>query len=86
MSKTIYSYQEIGTLIDQGRQVIFTCHPVVRVTAVQKKPNSDLITVTLVVSIGETCVGIMENEYASIYALLEAFNIGDLDEIWEVVA
>ena len=25
--KEVYSYQEIGTLIDQGKQAVFTCHP-----------------------------------------------------------
>lgn len=84
--KNVYSYQEIGTLIDQGKQVVFTCHPEVRVTAIQRQPDSDLIAVTLIVSIGDTCVGMMENQYASIYALLEASNIGDLEEIWEVLA
>jgi hypothetical protein len=32
--KQVYSYQEIGTLIDQGKQVVFTCHPEARVSAV----------------------------------------------------
>ncbi len=29
--KTVFSYQEIGTQIDQGKQVVFTCYPEARV-------------------------------------------------------
>jgi hypothetical protein len=83
--KTVYSYQEIGTLIDQRKEVMFTCYPIARVTAVQRHPDLETITVTIQLSIRETCVGIMENEYSSILALLEAFDIDDLLEIWEVL-
>ena len=84
--KQVYSYQEIGTQIDQGKQVVFTCYPEARVTAVQKDPDSDVITVTIQLSIRDTCIGILEYEYASILAVLEAFDIDDLSELWEVVA
>ncbi len=84
--KQVYSYQEIGTQIDQGKQGVFTCYPEARVTAVQKHPDSDVITVTIQLSIRDTCIGILEYEYASILAVLEAFDIDDLSEIWEVVA
>lgn len=83
--KEVYDYQEIGTLIDQGRRVIFTCHPEVRVSCMQKQPDSEVISVTLMVEIGDTCVGIIENQYPSMHILLEAFAIDDLSEIWEVL-
>lgn len=83
--KTVYSYQEIGTLIDQCQKVVFTCDPVARVTAVQRHPDLETITVTIQLSIRDTCIGIMENEYSSKLALLEAFDIDDLAEIWEVL-
>jgi hypothetical protein len=83
--KQVYNYQEIGNLIEQGKRVLFTCHPEARVTAVQKQRDSDIITVTLQISIRDTCVGIVEDEYDSIVAVLEAFDIDDLTEIWEVL-
>ncbi len=83
--KTVYSYQEIGTLIDQRKKVVFTCHPEARVTAVQRHPDLETITVTINLSIQDTCVGIIENEYTSIAAVLDAFSIDDLEEIWEVL-
>ena len=83
--KHVYNYQEIGTLIDQGKPVVFPCHPEARVTTLKKNRKSDIITVTLLLSIGDTCIGIVENEYASIEMLLEAFQIDDLLEMWEVL-
>jgi hypothetical protein len=84
--KQVFSYQEIGTLIDQGKQVVFTCHPEAGVTAVQKSPDRDtMITVTIQLSIRDTCVGILEYEYTSMLAVLDAFDIDNLSEIWEVL-
>ena len=83
--KQVYSYQEIGTYIDQGREVVFTCPVQARVNAVQKSRESETITVTLMVSVGDTCVGIIENEYASMLSVLDTFSIDDLEEIWEVL-
>ncbi len=82
--KQVYSYQEIGTLIDQGRQVVFTCYPEARVSAVQKHPDRETITVTLNLCIQDTCVGSISDEYASILAVLDAFDIEELSEMWEV--
>ena len=81
--KQVFNYQEIGTLIDKGKQVVFTCYPQARVTAIQR--NSDTVTVTLNLSIQETCVGMVTNEYTSMLAVLDAFDIEDLAEIWELV-
>ena len=84
--KQVYSYQEVGTLIDQGKRVVFTCHPEARVTAVQKHRDSDTVTVTIQFSIRDTCIGIVENEYTSIVEVLEAFDIDERIEMWEVFA
>lgn len=84
--KQVYSYQEIGTLIDQRRQVVFTCHPEARVSVIQKHQGSDTVTVTLNLCIRNTCIGIVSYEYASMLAVLDAFDIDDLDEVWEVVS
>ena len=84
MSKTVNNYQEIGILIDSGKPAVFTCHPEARVT-VRWVPNEDTIKATITISIGDTCVGIVETEYASSIDLLDAFQIDDLAEIWEVL-
>ncbi|MFL5586089.1 MAG: hypothetical protein ACJ8DI_00340 [Ktedonobacteraceae bacterium] len=85
MAKTVSSYQEIGHLIDGCTPVVFTCHPVARVTVLQRAFPENTVKVTINLSIGDTCVGIVANEYASITDLLDAFQIDDLDEIWEVL-
>ncbi|HZS78230.1 MAG TPA: hypothetical protein VFA41_16580 [Ktedonobacteraceae bacterium] len=84
--KRVYSYQEIGTLIDQGKQAIFTCHTIVRVSCVKKDPGSETITVILTALIRDTCVGVLEQEYSSIEEVLEAFDIDDFEELWEVLS
>jgi hypothetical protein len=83
--KTVYSYQEIGTQIDQGKQVAFTRTLSAHVTAVQKSKESDEITVTIVLIVGEYVIAELETTYPRIEALLDAFDIGDLEEIWEVL-
>jgi hypothetical protein len=35
---------------------------------------------------GDTCIGIMENEYTSMLAVLETFARDDREEMWEVFA
>lgn len=65
--------------------MVFTCHPEARVTVVQRHPDLEAITVTINLSIRDTCIGILEYEYASMLAVLDAFQIDDLSEIWEVL-
>lgn len=72
-------------LIDQGKQVVFTCHTEARVTAIQKSPVSDTITATITLLIGEYVIAVMECEYPSIVSLLDTFDINELSEIWEVL-
>jgi hypothetical protein len=48
--KQVYSYQEISTLTDRGKEVVFTCHPEVRVSAIQKCLDGDVVTITLTIS------------------------------------
>ena len=83
--KTVHSYQEIGTFIDQRKTVMFTCHPEARVTVVQKHPDLETITVTINLSIRDTCVGIVSYEYASMLAVLDAFDVEELSEIFEML-
>jgi len=84
--KQVQSYQEIGTLIDQRKTVLFPCHPEARVSAVQKHPDRETITVTIYLSIRDTCIGIVSYEYTSMLAVLDALDIDDLDEMWEVLS
>jgi len=83
--KEVYSYLEVGTEIDQGKQVVFTCYPEVRVTCVQRDPETETIKVTLMVLIRDNCVGILDYEFTSIQAVLDAFDINEDSEIWEVL-
>lgn len=83
MSKTVYSYQEVGYVIDRGGPASFTCHPRARVTVRQLSASDDAVEATIALSIGDTCVGMVECSYASITDLLDAFQVDDLDEIWE---
>jgi hypothetical protein len=55
------------------------------VTVLQHAFPENSVKVTIHLSIGDTCVGIIENEYASIIDLLDAYQIDDLEEIWEVL-
>ena len=87
MAKTIQNYQEAGHEIDSSHHVVFTCHPTARF-AVYKEPwPSEQIKVTTYLTIGnqDGCVGIAEQTYASVEALLDAYQINDLYEIWEVL-
>lgn len=70
---------------DRGKRVAFPCRPEARVTAVQKHSDRDTITIIINVYIRDTCIGIVENEYASMLAVLDVFDIEDLAEIWEVL-
>ncbi len=84
MAKTVNSYQEIGVEIDAHKPCRFTCHPTAWVTV--RLMSDERINISMMISVGDTCVGIAENEYASIEDVLEAFQIDDLEEIWEVLA
>jgi hypothetical protein len=83
MSKTVYSYQEIRHLIEQGQPVQFTCALRAQVITIQQDPESEAITVTLFLSIRETYVGCVRDEYASMCDLLEAFDLEETAPIWE---
>ncbi len=82
--KEVYSYQEIGTLIDQGEQASFTRHIVAHVTVSQPNPDSEAVKVLILLSLGNYNIGVVEMEYTDISELLEAFDIDNKEEIWEV--
>ena len=82
--KKLYNFQEIGTLIDQGQQASFTRHIVADVSISHPNPNSERIQAILLLSLGQYNIGLCEIEYEDISELLEAFDIDDGEEIWEV--
>jgi len=90
--KKLYDYQEIGTEIDQGKLALFTCHPVARVSVQQKSGDSqanpeisEYIHVIIALSIGDTSLDIMEVDYPDMETLMEAFQINDTEELWEML-
>ena len=82
--KTLYSYPEIQHLIEQGEAVTVTCHIHAEVTAIQKRPGYDTITATIHLLGGEYVIAVVENEYPSMVSLLDAFDIDENAEQWEV--
>ena len=82
--KELFSYQEIGTLIDQGTSASFTRHIVAHVSVSQPTPNVDTVKVIIHLTLGQYSVGIFEMEYEDLSELLEIFDIDDKEEICEV--
>ncbi len=83
--KEVYNHQEIGTLINKGQLVAFTRQLEVRVTAARSSPESDTITALVQLCRGDYFLGEVEQEYTTIALLLDAFAIGELEDIWEVL-
>lgn len=83
--KEVYSYQEVSTEIGQGEKVAFTAHPVLYVTAVRKSLESEAIAVTFEIGIGSYVIGEFTSEYKTFAALLDAFDIADHEEIFELL-
>jgi hypothetical protein len=82
--KEVYSYQEIQPLITKGQAISFTCHVHAELTTIQKQPGSDTVTATIHILVGEYVTAVVECEYPSIVSLLDAFDINESLEIWEV--
>ena len=83
--KEVYCFQEVETEIRTGEAVTFTIHPTLHVTAVRTNLDSQAITATLEIMIGEYAIGEFTQEFSSIETLLAAFDIADHVEIFEVV-
>ncbi len=82
--KEVYSYQEIKTDIAEGEKVAFTAHPVLYVTAVRNSLESESITATFEISIGSYVIGEFTQEFDTIEKLLDAFDIADHEELFEL--
>ena len=83
--KEVYNHREIGPLIDQGQPVAFTRQLEARVTARHLNRDSDTITALVQLCRGDYFLGEVEQEYATVALLLDAFDIGELEDIWEVL-
>jgi hypothetical protein len=83
--KQIYSYQEVATPFEQGRVIKFT-HPLKVLVTAAKKQDSTAIHVTFVLIVGEYAIGEFTSEYDTMESLLEAFDIADHTEIFELLA
>ena len=83
--KEVYSYQEIAHFIENDQAVTFTRHLHVQVTAAKKHHDTETIHVTLVLLVGEYTIGEVRYEYASMEALLDAFDISDVEEFFELL-
>ncbi len=81
--KQVYSYSEVGALIEQRTKTIFTRSALVRVS-VMKPSKSHTIKVSINLLIGSYSIGVFQCTYKNILELLEAFDINENDEIFEV--
>ena len=83
--KQVYNYQELAHLIEQGKTAAFT-HPLsAQITAVQMSHKRDDITVTMALMVGGYVIGELESTYSRMESLLDAFDIDDRSEVWEVL-
>ena len=82
--KELYNFAEIATLIDQGQQPSFTRSLVAHVSVSQPDPNVETVKAIMLLSHGKYNIGIVEITFIDIAELLEAFEIDDKEEVWEV--
>jgi len=82
--KLVYSYSEVGALIEQRTKTIFTRSARVRVSVTKPSGKSHTIKVSINLLIGAYSVGVFQCTYKNILELLEAFDINENEEIFEV--
>ncbi len=85
--KTLYSFQEEGWRIESDQTSVVTIHPEVRV-AVRRHHNQDFdatYKTSMYINVGDKTIGIAENEYESMEALMDDLGIDDIDEVWEIL-
>jgi hypothetical protein len=82
--KQVYSYSEVGALIGQRTKTIFTRSAQVRVSVMKPSGKSHTIKVSINLLIGTYSVGVFQCTYKNILELLEAFDINENEEIFEV--
>ncbi len=82
--KQVYSYSEVGALIEQRTKTIFTRSAQVRVSVMKPSGKSHTIKVSINLLIGSSSIGVFQCKYKNILELLESFDINENDEIFEV--
>jgi hypothetical protein len=82
--KEVYSYSEVGALIEQRTKTIFTRPAQVRVSVMKPSGKSHAIKVSINLLVGTYSIGVFQCKYKNILELLEAFDINENDEIFEV--
>ena len=82
--KEVYSYSEIGTLIEQRMKTIFTRSAQVRVSVMKPSAKSHTIKVSMNLLIGSYSIAVFQSTYKNILELLEAYDINENEEIFEV--
>jgi hypothetical protein len=82
--KQVYSYNELKPLFESGKIIKFTYPLQAIVTAARKQENGSA-HVTVVLLVGEYAIADLQTEYESIEGLLEAFDITNQQEIFELL-
>ena len=83
--KEVYSYTEVGALIEQRMKTIFTRSALVRVNVTKPSDKSDTIKVSINLLIGDYSIGVFKCTYKNLLDMLVAFDINENEEIWEVL-
>ncbi len=82
--KQVYSYSEVGALIEQRTKTIFTRSALVRVSVIKPSGKSHTIKVSINLLISSYSIGVFQCTYKNILEFLEAFDINEQEEIFEV--
>ncbi len=80
-----YCYQEIAHLVKSGQKITFTYPLRVEVTAVALHPDRDTLQVTFALLVGEYTIAEFTSEYDTVESLLDAFDIADHQDVFELV-
>ncbi len=84
--KQVYSYSEVGARIEQCTKTIFTRSALVRVSVIKPSGKSHTIKVSINLLIGSSSIGVFQCTYKNMLEFLEAFDINEHEEIFEVCA
>ena len=84
--KQVYSYSEVGARIEQRTKTIFTRCALVRVSVMKPSGKSHTIKVSINLLISSSSIGVFQCTYKNMLEFLEAFDINENEEIFEVCA
>lgn len=81
--KTVHKRSEVEKAIEKGTPVAFSTSVQVTVTVRQVE---DATQATLVLRVGDAYIGEIQADYTSVDAIMEAFQLDDEAEIWEILS